>query len=72
MKLSTWSPSQYHLPASQGILLFVGAKPYRCERCRQNFVSLRPRKYRYEAPRSQCQEPEIEQVGSKAAQQDDT
>jgi hypothetical protein len=47
LKLSTWSPSQYRVPPGKGILMFFGANPYRCERCRHNFVSFRPRKFRY-------------------------
>jgi transposase-like protein len=66
MKLSTWSPSQYHVPASRGLLMFLGGSPYRCERCRHNFVSFRLRKYRWEPARSRSREPEIEQVASRA------
>jgi predicted Zn-ribbon and HTH transcriptional regulator len=51
MRLSTWSPSHYHVTAGRGLLLFFGANPYRCEMCRYNFVSFRPRKYRYKRSR---------------------
>jgi hypothetical protein len=52
MKLSTWSPAQYHVPFGRSFLLFFGANPYRCEPCRHNFVSFRPRKYRYKRSRA--------------------
>ena len=47
MRLTTWSPSQYRVPLGRGFLLFFGWSPLRCEPCRNNFVSIRPRKYRY-------------------------
>ncbi len=47
MRLSTWSPSHYHVPAGRGFKLFFGANPYRCESCRCNFVSFRPRKEKF-------------------------
>jgi hypothetical protein len=52
MTLSTWSPSHYHVTAGRGFKLFFGARPYRCETCRCNFVSFRPRKYRHRRPRN--------------------
>jgi len=45
-ELTSWSPSHYHLSFGKGLLLFFGAHPYRCERCRNNFVSFRKRKRR--------------------------
>lgn len=71
MRLSSWSPSQYRVPTGRGFLMFMGASPYRCERCRHNFVSFRLRKYRYEASRHRSREAEIEQVGLTATRQDD-
>ncbi len=47
MVLSTWSPSHYRVSAKRALLLFLGARPLRCESCRCNFVSFRKRKYRY-------------------------
>jgi ssDNA-binding Zn-finger/Zn-ribbon topoisomerase 1 len=46
MRLTTWSPSHYHVPLGRGLLLLLGGSPYRCDSCRQNFVSLRRRKYK--------------------------
>ena len=43
-ELTNWSPSHYHVTFWRGVLLFFGAHPYRCERCRCNFVSFRKRK----------------------------
>ena len=44
-ELTSWSPSHYHVSLGRSLLLFFGAHPYRCERCRCNFVSfLRKRK----------------------------
>lgn len=64
MRLSTWAPSQYHVPVRRGFLMFMGASPYRCERCRHNFVSFRLRKYRYERPQGRSEAAGIEQVGA--------
>jgi DNA-directed RNA polymerase subunit RPC12/RpoP len=44
--LTSWSPSHYFVPFRRGVLLFLGAHPYRCEYCRHNFVSFKPRKHR--------------------------
>jgi len=62
MTLSTWSPSHYHVPFSRGFKLFFGARPYRCEACRYNFVSFRPRKYRYKRSRGAAPEGATEQA----------
>jgi hypothetical protein len=43
-ELTCWSPNHYHVSFGKGLLLFLGAHPYRCERCRCNFVSFRKRK----------------------------
>lgn len=45
-ELTDWSTSHYHVSFGRGLLLFFGAHPYRCERCRCNFVSFRKRKRR--------------------------
>ena len=47
MDLSTWSESVSPTGAWQWARLTFGAKPYRCEYCRHNFVSFRPRKERF-------------------------
>jgi hypothetical protein len=47
MSLATWSPRHYHVTAWRAFRMFFGASPYRCEPCRCNFVSFRPRKYKY-------------------------
>jgi DNA-directed RNA polymerase subunit RPC12/RpoP len=44
--LTSWSPNHYHVPFGRGVLLFLGARPYRCEYCRHNFVSFRRRRHR--------------------------
>ena len=72
MRLATWSPSQYRVSAGRSALMFLGANPYRCERCRHNFVSFRLRKYRYEAPVRGPREPEIEQVASGGGMREDS
>lgn len=51
--LTTWSPVHYHVSFGRGLLLFFGAHPYRCERCRCNFVSFRKRKRRRVSRRRQ-------------------
>lgn len=51
--LTTWSRNHYRVSFGRGLLLFFGAHPYRCERCRCNFVSFRKRKRKRVSRRSQ-------------------
>jgi len=44
MDLSSWSEREYPVSALRRLLLALGAHPWRCEYCRYNFVSFRPRK----------------------------
>jgi len=48
MDLSRWSRNDYRVPFFRGLLLSLGASPYRCEYCRVNFVSFRRRKEKYD------------------------
>jgi hypothetical protein len=43
-ELTYWSPSHYRVSFGKSLLLFLGGHPYRCDRCRCNFVSFRRRK----------------------------
>lgn len=45
--LGTWDTSYYSPGFSTGLLLALGAHPHRCEACRCNFASYRPRRRRY-------------------------
>jgi hypothetical protein len=45
MNLVFWSENHYRIRLSQNIFLFFGAKRYRCDACRYNFVSFRHRKF---------------------------
>ena len=45
LTLSTWSEEYYIAPPIMRLLISFGAKRYRCEPCRFNFVSFRARKY---------------------------
>jgi hypothetical protein len=47
MDLATWSEEDYFATGRQIVMLRLGAKPYRCEYCRCNFVSFRPRRERF-------------------------
>jgi len=51
--LTNWSPTHYHVSFGKGLLLLLGARPYRCDRCRCNFVSFRKRKRRRVSRRRQ-------------------
>lgn len=42
LDLTTWNRKHIIVTASRKLLLFLGAKPRRCARCRCNFVSFRP------------------------------
>lgn|GEM_PF-1071177 len=50
MDLSTWDPKYYHVPAWSRVRLLFGAHRWRCEACRCNFVSFRPRQRNYIKP----------------------
>lgn len=47
MDLSRWSGTHAAVPRYMMLALKLGANAYRCEYCRCNFVSLRPRKERF-------------------------
>jgi hypothetical protein len=47
MDLSLWDEKDAHIGWFRAALLKVGAKPYRCEYCRLNFVSFRQRHERF-------------------------
>lgn len=40
-KLTSWDPKQYRIPRWRKLLLRLGARRYRCNVCRVNFVSFR-------------------------------
>ena len=54
--LTSWSASHYYVPFGRGVLLFFGARPYRCDYCRHNFVSFRRRKHRSPSQRQRTPE----------------
>ncbi len=56
-RLTYWSTAHYHVPFGRGVLLFFGARPYRCEPCRHNFVSFRRRKHGYHRSRRKAESP---------------
>jgi hypothetical protein len=47
MDLSTWSEEDYRISLTTRFRLALGARRLRCEYCRVNFASFRPRKERY-------------------------
>jgi hypothetical protein len=55
MDLSRWSRTDYRVSFFGGLLLGLGANPYRCEYCRVNFISFRKRKERYNPQRRRAQ-----------------
>jgi hypothetical protein len=66
MDLSRWSRNDYRVSFFTGLMLSLGANPYRCEYCRTNFVSFRRRKEKYDpqkrkAKRRHAHQPEAEQ-----------
>jgi hypothetical protein len=48
--LSTWDLRHYHATLWMEIRMLVGAHRWRCEVCRCNFVSFRPRREKYLRP----------------------
>lgn len=43
LELVDWQEKYYYPPFYKRILIYVGGKEQRCDRCRYNFVSIRPR-----------------------------
>jgi hypothetical protein len=60
MDLSTWDPKYYHVRGLTALKLTLGANRWRCEACRCNFASFRPRQRKYLRP---------EPVGASEAEQ---
>lgn len=50
MDLTVWDPKFYRTSKWQDLLLTLGGHRWRCEPCRRNFVSVRPRRERYRRP----------------------
>lgn len=50
-KLGVWSQDHYQPRTATLLLMWLGAKPVRCEYCRYNFVSFRAVKERYMFPK---------------------
>lgn len=48
--LTTWDLRHYHAAFSMRIRMWFGARRWRCEACRCNFVSFRGRKEKYVPP----------------------
>lgn len=48
--LSTWNLKHYRASRWMQMRMWIGAHRWRCEVCRCNFVSLRPRKEKYVRP----------------------
>jgi hypothetical protein len=42
IKLDTWDTKHYRIPRWKKLLINLGARRYRCNSCRYNFVSFRP------------------------------
>lgn len=53
MDLSTWDPKYYKQSAWMDLKAWFGAHRWRCDPCRTNFMSWRPRKQRYIRPADQ-------------------
>jgi phage FluMu protein Com len=48
--LAAWDVHHYHTTAWMHLLMFLGAHRWRCEVCRCNFLSFRPRREKYVPP----------------------
>ena len=72
MDLNTWSLEDHHATAWQLLLLRLGARPYRCEYCRLNFASFRPRLEKFsfsnwrKRKRKPAEEAAVAQTGAEA------
>lgn len=58
MDLSTWDPKYYRTSRWSALKLWFGASRWRCEPCRHNFVSFRPRREKYVRPGATPPNPE--------------
>ncbi|MBA3974669.1 MAG: hypothetical protein C0504_10685 [Candidatus Solibacter sp.] len=52
MDLSIWDPKYYHIGGWTSLKFKLGANRWRCEACRCNFASFRPRQRKYVRPES--------------------
>lgn len=68
LRLTYWSTAHYHVPLGRAVLLFFGARPYRCEPCRHNFVSFRARKYSYHRSKRRAEASSTASSGQAAAE----
>ncbi|MBI5283156.1 MAG: hypothetical protein HY858_15840 [Candidatus Solibacter usitatus] len=50
MDLSTWDPKYYHGDLWMDLKVWLGWYRWRCDPCRRNFVSWRPRREKYVRP----------------------
>jgi hypothetical protein len=50
MDLSSWDLKMYRPSAMMRLKLWFGANTWRCDPCRNNFASFRPRKEKYVRP----------------------
>jgi hypothetical protein len=50
MDLSTWDPKYYRVSGWSSLMVTLGANRWRCESCRCNFISYRPRQRKYVRP----------------------
>lgn len=64
LDLGRWSTQDYRPTLWQSLWLRLGANPWRCEYCRTNFVSFRPRKQRYRYRRSSAPSREVQRRAS--------
>jgi len=70
--LNTWSLEDHRASTGQALLLRMGARPYRCEYCRINFVSFRKRlesfSFRRWRARKRHAEGEAAEAGSRPSE----
>lgn len=55
MDLTTWDPKDYRTSMWQDLTLLLGGSHWRCEPCRCNFVSVRPRRGTYQRPNAHAE-----------------
>ncbi len=74
MDLNTWRVADHHASGGQLLLMRLGARPYRCEYCRINFVSFRRRleKFSFRRWKTRNRHREAAETTSVAAGEDPT
>ena len=60
MDLTMWDQKYYRTNSWQDLILHLGCHRWRCEPCRCNFISIRPRRESYRQPAARVRDTPVE------------